>query len=456
MSRRVLLLQARQVGVDLGSVLARAGCLVHRVADARAIATDEHCVECAVAIVVIEDPDGFDTGDLAEALANSSLEWLAIVSPEVMRDPRYAELLSHSFFDFHTLPLDAQRLSFSLGHAFGKAMMRRGLARAAEPMRGRYGMVGASAPMLQLYRVLEKVIRADEPVLVSGESGTGKELAALAVHRESRRRAGRFVAVNCGAIPPTLMQAQLFGYEKGAFTGAHQRTTGYFEAADGGTVFLDEIADLPLESQASLLRFMQESTIVRIGGNTARHIDARVVAATHVDLGAAVHAGRFREDLYYRLNVLHVPMPALRARRDDIPLLVEHVFEKFRAHKGPAVRGVSREALEAMRAYAWPGNVRELANRLHKAMIMCDNPMIGTGDLGLAAPHAGAGAKTLARQRESVERDLVIAALDRNTYNLAATARALGVSRVTLYRLARRLAIPRRGQEFGANQEGSS
>ena len=456
MGRRVLLLQAQQAGTDLRPALSHEGWLVHHVADPRAIATDARCAECAVAVAVIDEPGAFRFEELAEALAGSKLEWLAVTSPEVTQDLRFAELLSHVFFDFHTLPLDAQRLSFSLGHAFGKVMLRRQLTSGAGPVRGRFGMVGASAPMLEVYRVLEKVSRADAPVLIGGESGTGKELAALAVHRESARREGRFVAVNCGAIPSTLMQAQLFGYEKGAFTGAHQRTIGCFEAADGGTVFLDEIADLPLESQASLLRFMQESTIVRIGGNRPLRIDARVVAATHVDLGAAVRAGRFREDLFYRLNVLHVSMPALRARSGDIPLLVEHVFEQYRAHKSPAVRGVSQEALEAMRAYAWPGNVRELVNRLHKAMIMCDNPMIGAADLGLASSRAGAGAKSLARERQNVERDLVIAALDRNTYNMAATARELGVSRVTLYRLARRLAIHRRGQELGANSGGAS
>ncbi|MCC7060332.1 MAG: sigma-54-dependent Fis family transcriptional regulator, partial [Burkholderiaceae bacterium] len=368
----MILLQAPGAAIDLRPILSTGAWRVQHVDKLSALAIELPADPCPAAVAVIDDVARFAPGELSSMLANSQCEWLAIATREVTNDKRFAMLFAQYFFDFHTLPIDARQLLFSLGHAFGKAMMRERLSSEAMSVRGRFGMVGTSASMQAMYRVLEKVARADAPLLISGESGTGKELAALAIHRESARRDGRFVAVNCGAIPTTLMQAQLFGYEKGAFTGAHQRSIGSFESANGGTLFLDEIADLPLESQASLLRFLQESTIVRIGAHGPIRIDARVLAATHVDLEAAVRAGRFREDLFYRLNVLHLALPPLRARGDDLTLLVEHVFERYRSDKAPAVRGVSGEALEAMRAHGWPGNVRELFNRLHKAMIMCE------------------------------------------------------------------------------------
>jgi DNA-binding NtrC family response regulator len=450
MIRRVLLLQASDSRTDLRPALIAADWAFEHVQSPGSMAVDSHAGECAVGIAVIDEPTTFNAGDLSAAVARTDIEWVAVTSPEVLRVRDIASVLARAFFDFHTLPLDARRLLFTLGHALGKAALRRQVAERVDELHGRFGMVGNSQPMLELYRVLEKVVRVDAPVLLSGESGTGKEIAALAVHRESQRRSGPFIAVNCGAIPATLMQAQLFGHEKGSFTGAHQRQIGSFEAANGGVIFLDEIGDLPLESQASLLRFMQESTITRLGSTRPIKIDARVVAATHVDLVAAVRAGHFREDLFYRLNVLHVEMPALRSRPDDIPLLAEHVFELYRSHKAPDVRGLSSEAIEAMTSYAWPGNVRELINRVHKAMIMCDATMISAADLGLSRGKPIAPALSLAKARLDSERDHILAALDRNTYNMAATARELGVSRVTLYRLAQRLAIQPRGRRFGS------
>ncbi len=456
MVRSLILLQAPGAAIDLRPILSTGAWRVQHVDKLSALAIELPADPCPAAVAVIDDVARFAPGELSSMLANSQREWLAIATREVTNDKRFAMLFAQYFFDFHTLPIDARQLLFSLGHAFGKAMMRERLSSEAMSVRGRFGMVGTSASMQAMYRVLEKVARADAPLLISGESGTGKELAALAIHRESARRDGRFVAVNCGAIPTTLMQAQLFGYEKGAFTGAHQRSIGSFESANGGTLFLDEIADLPLESQASLLRFLQESTIVRIGAHGPIRIDARVLAATHVDLEAAVRAGRFREDLFYRLNVLHLALPPLRARGDDLTLLVEHVFERYRSDKAPAVRGVSGEALEAMRAHGWPGNVRELFNRLHKAMIMCERASISAVDLGLEQARSPGVARSLTQERRQIERDIVIAALDRNRYNMAATARELSVSRVTLYRLAQRLAIRPRDQVLDANPGGKS
>lgn len=450
MIRRVLLLQASDSSTDLRPALIAADWAFEHVQSPGSIAAGPHSSECALGIAVIDEATTFNAGDLSAGVARTDLEWVAVITPQALKVRDIATVLARAFFDFHTLPLDVRRLLFALGHAWGKTRLRRQVAERVDAQYGRFGMVGASPAMLDLYRTLEKVVRVDAPVLISGESGTGKEIVALAVHRESQRHSGPFIAVNCGAIPATLMQAQLFGHEKGSFTGAHQRQIGSFEAANGGMIFLDEIGDLPLESQASLLRFMQESTIARLGSTRPIKIDARVVAATHVDLVAAVRAGHFREDLFYRLNVLHVEVPALRARPDDIPLLAEHVFELYRSHKAPDVRGLSSGALEAMTSYAWPGNVRELINRVHKAMIMCDATMISAADLGLSAAKPVARASSLAKVRLDSERDHILAALDRNTYNMAATARELGVSRVTLYRLAQRLAIQPRGRRFGS------
>jgi DNA-binding NtrC family response regulator len=304
-------------------------------------------------------------------------------------------------------------------------------------------MVGRSACMLALYRAIDKVVRVDAPVLISGESGTGKELVARAIHDHSPRRRGPFVPVNCGALPVNLVQSELFGHEKGAFTGAHQRRKGSLECAEAGTVFLDEIGDLPLESQASLLRFLQEKKLVRVGSTEPIRVDTRVIAATHVDLAAAVQRRAFREDLYYRLNVLHLQMPPLRDREGDIALLAEVVFGTFASQKGPAVKGFSRAALAAMETHDWPGNVRELINRVQKAMIMCDGRRITAVDLGLAARNGEAGSISLERARHHTERDLISTALERNRHNVAATARQLGISRVTLYRLMQKLDISR-------------
>ncbi len=450
MSRRILLLGARRECVDLVPLLKAAGwepiCVERDALDENA-----GFGGCLIGIAVIGDPGLFEDSNLDEALARTGIDWIAVTTSAAIRNPRVARALANLFLDFHTLPLDVHRLDHALGHAHGKAMLRRQVESISEPGKGQFGMVGTGQSMRALYRILEKVVRVDAPVLISGESGTGKELVAQAVHRQSRRGHRAFVPVNCGAIPASLMQVHLFGHEKGSFTGAHQRVIGSLEAADGGTILLDEIGDLPLESQASLLRFLQESTIVRIGSSTPIRIDARVVAATHMDLAEAVRAGRFREDLYYRLNVLHVVVPALRARPEDIEALAQHVFDTYRAYRAQGVRGFSREAIETMRAYAWPGNVRELVNRVQKAMIMCEGALISAEDLGLKSARGQCESIPLSRARQHAERDVIMAALDRNTYNMAATARELGVSRVTLYRLAQRLAIRPRERRTGAN-----
>jgi DNA-binding NtrC family response regulator len=443
-NRRILLLQATNSDVDLQTSLTARSWDLLRVTDVHAALSAAAGNECAVGLVVFDHSETFEQMELVRLIGGTEIEWVAIMTKEAGRSHNVAALLANGFHDFHTFPLDLERLLVVLGHASGKAELKRNLAAIEPTFRGRYGMIGRSTAMLEIYRAIDKIVRVDAPILISGESGTGKEVAARAIHNQSSRRDGLFVPVNCGALPTNLVQSELFGHEKGAFTGAHQRRHGSIEAADGGTIFLDEIGDLPLESQSSLLRFLQEKTIVRVGSTLPLRIDAHVIAASHVDLAVAVCQGRFREDLFYRLNVLHLEMPPLRRRGGDIGLLADRVFESHSALKAPNVLGFSSEARVAMEMHLWPGNVRELINRVQKAMVMCEGRLITARDLGLDGPHlAGPRAVSLRHARHATERDLIVAALERNRHNMAATARELGVSRVTLYRRVQKLAIIR-------------
>jgi DNA-binding NtrC family response regulator len=446
MTRKVLVLQAAASDIDLRSALAAGGWHVEQVNTVDAALDVAATKGCMVGVALLDRAEAFDQKDLVRLVSDTRFEWIAIMCKEASRRDDVAALLAHGFHDFHTLPLDIDRLLVVLGHASGKAELKRNLTAIEPTFKGRYGMVGRSRAMLDLYRAIDKIVRVDAPVLISGESGTGKEVAARAIHTHSARRQRAFVPVNCGALPANLVQSELFGHEKGAFTGAHQRKAGSIEAASGGTIFLDEIGDLPLEAQASLLRFLQEKTVVRVGSTAPLRIDARVIAASHVDLAAAVRLGRFREDLYYRLNVLHLAIPPLRERDGDIGLLADDVFERYSGLKAPNVRGFCSDARVEMEVHPWPGNVRELINRVQKAMIMCDGRLITPRDLGLEEhPGTNASARSLQHARHTTERDLILAALDRNRHNVAATARELGVARVTLYRLIQKLAIARSG-----------
>ena len=248
-------------------------------------------------------------------------------------------------------------------------------------------------------------------MLVNGESGSGKELTAQAIHRHSSRAEGPFVPVNCGAIQATLIQSELFGHEKGAFTGANKEGRGLIEAANGGTIFLDEIGDLSLDLQINLLRFLQEKTINRVGSTRSIRVDARVIAATHVDLEKAVAAGTFREDLFYRLNVVPLRVPSLRERHDDIGVLAEHFFQQFAAEKGPQLKGFSRRAMVAMGEHVWPGNVRELINRVRRAMVMTEGRLIGPTDLGLEEREDGRAWDALEEARTRAERGAISVSL---------------------------------------------
>jgi DNA-binding NtrC family response regulator len=312
-------------------------------------------------------------------------------------------------------------------------------------------MVGSSAPMLAVFEQIRRCATSDAPVLISGESGTGKELAARAIHERSARERGPFVIINCAALPATLIASELFGYEKGAFTGATARKIGRLEAANHGTVFLDEIGDLPLDLQGHLLRFLQEKVIERVGGNKPIALDVRVVAATHVSLLEAVRRGAFRDDLFYRLHVLTLEMPPLRARGDDLMLLAMYTLRQVEKDaQGPA-RSFARSAISAIMAHDWPGNVRELIACIRRATVFASGPTIEAEDLGIvptslhrpievAAAAIPAGpTPVLGDTRPDVDR--VREVLLRHGYNIRRAARDYGVSRVTMYRLIQRFGI---------------
>jgi DNA-binding NtrC family response regulator len=300
-------------------------------------------------------------------------------------------------------------------------------------------MVGASPSLLHVFDCIRRYAVSNAPVLITGESGTGKELAARAIHERSAWKDGPFVAINCGALPITLIASELFGYEKGAFTGAVARKIGRIESAGGGTVFLDEIGDLPLEVQAHLLRFLQESTIERIGGGKPITINTRVIAATHVDLRKAVANRQFREDLFYRLHVLTLSLPPLRERGDDILLLAKFFLQRFAEEIHREKLELSPETEQFILSYPWPGNVRELIASLRRAVVMEEGPAVRVEALGLAAlaradAETAVPAQGLTAVRAGAEAALIRATLERNAFNIKQSAREMGISRVTLYR----------------------
>jgi DNA-binding NtrC family response regulator len=366
--------------------------------------------------------------------AHGNLEWLGCFDAPSLTCAACRDLILVHLFDHHTLPVDMDRMAECLGHAHGRASLRETVG-VAENARGHATILGQSAAIVELLRQVRRTASADAPVLIHGESGSGKELIAEAIHQQSRRAKGPFVPINCGAIQAGLIQSELFGHVRGAFTGAIDEKRGLFEVAEGGTVFLDEIGDLPLDLQVNLLRFLQEGTICRVGSTKVKHLDVRVVAATNVDLQKSVAEGRFREDLFYRLNVLPLHVVPLRERREDIKLLAHHFFRKFSAEKSAKLKGFSRLALMTMEAHNWPGNVRELINRVRCSMIMAEGKLIMPADLGLEAPTSPELQNVLNSARQKAERGAIYSSLQQTGRNVATSARQLGVSRMTLYRL---------------------
>lgn len=369
-----------------------------------------------------------------DLIARSHTEWIAVLSPDDLRREKIGDFVCEWFFDFHTLPFDVARMQVTLGRAFGMARMRtQGAGYVSGP---EHEMLGESRPIRELRRLLSKLAPTESPVLIRGEPGTGKELVARTLHMQSQRRHKPFVAINCSATAEHLLHTELFGYEPGAFEGANELKIGRIEAANGGTLFLDEIGDLPMEVQANLLRFLQDKQIERIGGREAIPIDVRVLAATHVDLEAAIRKKSFREDLYYRLNVLQVGTAPLRERHGDLALLANHFAHFYSQETGRRVRNFSQDALVAMGKHDWPGNVRELANRVRRGLVLAEGRQIEAADLGLLGEDDIISSMgTLDDYKSRAERQALCDVLTRHSDNLSVAAKVLGVSRPTFYRL---------------------
>jgi two-component system NtrC family response regulator len=347
-------------------------------------------------------------------------------------------------YDFLCKPIDVEELRLLLKRCIYVASLEkeyREMQIGARPTVFE-DMIGTSSQMQGVFSYIKKVAASTAPVLLLGESGTGKEMAALAIHRRSPRKDGPFIPINCNAIPENLLESELFGHEKGAFTGAHMQRKGLVENATGGTLFLDEIGDLPSSVQVKLLRYLQEQRFQRVGGRQELEGDARVIAATNANLEQSITEGKFREDLYFRLAVVVIKLPPLRERADDTVLLAREFLQRYGAQNDRTNLTFSPGALRALNTHPWPGNVRELQNRVKRAVIMADGKRITENDLELTSA-GGATRATLKEVRESVERDLVQQALKRHFGKISSAAAELGVSRPTLYELMEKLGVDR-------------
>ena len=361
------------------------------------------------------------------------------------------QALKEGAYDFIEKPLEVPRLRLVLE----RALEKNETLREVQLLRGRLAalapgsdVIGSGPAMQRVFGLVKRVAPSNANVVIAGESGTGKEVVARAVHNLSPRKDKPFVALNCSAIPATLIESELFGYERGAFTGADQRRLGNFELAHAGTLFLDEIGELPLEVQSKFLRVIEERKIRRLGGRSEVEVDVRVICATNRDLKEEIRRGRFREDLYFRLHVFTIQLPTLKERREDIQLLVHHFIEKYNGETGKHVRGVSPGALGILEGYAWPGNIRELRNTVERAMILADGDVIGAEhlppDMLPSRPEVATLRVPLGLPIDRVEKEYILASLEKNGGNKARTAEGLGISEKTLYNKLNRWAAEAR------------
>ncbi|MDY1009861.1 MULTISPECIES: PEP-CTERM-box response regulator transcription factor [unclassified Sphingomonas] len=386
------------------------------------------------------DPDGVTEGfaTLREILALKPDTKVIIASGHGARESALTAI-AEGAWDFYAKPIDIDVLGMIVARAFHvhglEAENRRLAARVAASGTGFGGVIAASPEMALVTRTLERVAPANVAVMLLGASGTGKEVLARGIHDASPRARGRFVAINCAAIPETLLESELFGHEKGAFTGAIKTTEGKIEQAAGGTLFLDEIGDVPLTLQVKLLRFLQERVIERVGGRKAIPVDTRIVCATHQDVDAMVATGRFREDLYYRLAEIVVRIPSLAERSGDAALLARHFLARYAKTMNAGVTGLAPDARAAIDGWSWPGNVRELENRIKRAVIMADGKLITAADLDLGGTADTADGLNLRAAREVADRKAIRRALSRAGGNISSASRLLGISRPTLYDL---------------------
>ncbi|KPF73304.1 Fis family transcriptional regulator [alpha proteobacterium AAP81b] len=392
------------------------------------------------------DPDGVSEGfaTLGEALRARPAIKVIVASGHGARESA-RRAIGEGAFDFYQKPVDIDELGLIVRRAFHVADLEaenRRLADSIADSRGNVlgGMVTGAPEMLKVARMIERVATAQVSVMLLGASGTGKELLARGLHNASLRQAKPFIAINCAAIPENLLESELFGYEKGAFTGANKTQEGKIELAEGGTLFLDEVGDIPLPLQVKLLRFLQERVIERIGGRKAIPVDVRIVCATHQNLEAMIAEGRFREDLYYRLAEIVVRIPSLAERHGDAVLLAHHFLGRFSRENGRSFKGFMPDAIAALSDWHWPGNVRELENRMKRAVIMAEGSRLTASDLDLGGPQDEAS-MSLKAVREAADRVAIRRVLARTDNNMSNAARILGVSRPTLYDLIKQYGL---------------
>jgi DNA-binding NtrC family response regulator len=358
-------------------------------------------------------------------------------------------------YDVHSMPYDRLRLVHTLRHIMGLSALEIESTRAEDHVARGFGhLIGTSPAMQRIYSTIRRVRRINIPVLITGESGTGKELIARTLHDRPDRKNDSLVAINCGALPPSLIQSELFGHEPGAFTGAQRRKKGLIEAAHNGTLFLDEIGDMPLEVQPNLLRFLQDGAFKRVGGQETLRVNTRIVAATHIDLYQAMDEGRFREDLFYRLNGVTICVPPLRERGADVEMLAYHFLHRFEKEYARPRITFSEDALTALHKHHWPGNVRELMSAIGRAVALAPRNIVRAADLGLEQEMEAPGSPLpLSKARKDSDRSVILECLQRNRFNIQQSSRELGISRVSLYRLMRKHGIKRpkrRGNDHDA------
>ena len=395
-----------------------------------------------------------DPANASEGLA--ALEEILGIDPHVKvivvtgNDDRQnaLEAISRGAYDFYQKPIEPEVLGLIVDRAYQlfeiEAENRRLATDSQESALD--GVIGSSKEMLSVCRLVEKVGPSEATSLVLGESGTGKELIAQALHRLSPRANKAFVALNCAAIPENLLESELFGYEKGAFTGAAKQTKGKIESVDGGTLFLDEIGDMPMSLQAKMLRFLQERVVERLGGRETIEVDVRIICATHRNLEQLIKSGEFREDLYFRISEIVIDIPALRDREGDRLLLAQVFLDKFAQKNARSFRGFTEHARAEIDMYEWPGNVRELENRIKRAVVLAEGNRVSAEDLGFADGSNSAQTLNLRQAREQVEREVIQRALAIHDNNVTHAAEAMGISRPSLYQLVKKLELPEPGK----------
>jgi two-component system response regulator AtoC len=428
----------------------------------------EHLAEADVVITDLRMP-GVDGMEVLRTATKNYPQVPVIMITAYGSVGQAVEAIKAGAFDYIEKPFEQEQIKVIVDKAIGQAAANREAPRPTlyagdGEVKGRYGLVGQSEHMQAIFSIIDKVADTPSTVLITGESGTGKELVAKALHEQSRRKAEPFIKINCAAIPKTLMESELFGYEKGAFTGATSSKPGRFELADGGTLFLDEIGEIPVEMQVKLLRAIQESEFERVGGIKTLKVDVRLVTATNRDLEAETRFGNFREDLYYRLNVVPLLIPPLRKRTGDIPLLVTHIIKKFNERLRKSITAISDEALATLESHGWPGNIRELENVLERTILFCKGDRIEKTDLQLitGAPPAGTpdpydddelsgelsgSLREMIRTRTaSLERELIAKALDETGGNITKAAQLLRISRKSLQMKMKEFGLRDRGE----------